>query len=163
MYRILSLFCRTVQTILFFCMLGMTVIMVSLVITRYFFSYSPSWSEEVPRYLMVWMVMLGASVLVLFDDHITLYMFAEKLGRRARLFQTIFVRVIVAAVGAVTTWTGFKFANSMWVVTAPGTQWPMAHLRFLVKATICTGRSGQMMRTRCSPCRSKSFCSCFLA
>lgn len=125
MPRILKTFCRLITIILFFCMLGMVATMVSLVVTRYLFSYSPSWSEEVTRFLMVWMVMLGGAVLVLFDDHITLYMFVEKLGRRGRLVQAIFVRGIIVAVSAVTAWTGWKFALSMWVVTAPGTQWPM--------------------------------------
>ncbi len=125
MTHVMSAFCRLVTIILFICMIGMVATMVSLVVTRYLFSYSPAWSEEVTRYLMVWMVMLGGAVLVLFDDHITLYMLAEKLGPRGRLAQTIVVRAIIVAVSAVTAWTGWKFAVSMWSVTSPGTQWPM--------------------------------------
>ena len=125
MRGLLNLLCRTTQVVLFACMLGMIVIMVSLVFTRYVFSWSPSWSEEVTRYLMIWMVMLGASTLALFDDHITLYALVEKLGPHARLIQAILVRLIVGTVCALTAWTGFKFAHSMWVVIAPGTQWPM--------------------------------------
>ena len=132
MLRALDLLCRITTILLGLFMAGMTATMVSLVITRYAFSYSPSWSEEVTRYLMVWMVMLGGAVLVLFDDHITLYMFVEKLNARWRLVQTIIVRLIVTSASAVTAWTGWDFAQSMWVVTAPGTQWPMAIPTFAI-------------------------------
>ena len=125
MKTFLKLLCRITQLVLFACMAGMTIVMISLVVTRYAFAYSPPWSEEVTRYLMVWMVMLGGAVLTLFDDHITLYMFAERLGRRARLIQGILVRALVGTVSAITAWTGFGFAFSMWSVIAPGTQWPM--------------------------------------
>lgn len=140
MSRVLGVFCRCVTVILFFCMLGMVATMASLVLTRYVFSFSPPWSEEVTRYLMVWMVMLGGAVLVLFDDHITLYLFVEKLGRRAQLLQLILVRVIIASVSAVTAWTGWGFATSMWSVIAPGTQWPMFFptVAVPVSFTLCT-------------------------
>lgn len=126
MNKALSFLCRATQIILFFCMLGMTVTIVSLVITRYFFDFSPSWSEEITRFLMVWMVMLGGAVLTLFDDHITLYMFTEKLSQRGRVMLDIVVKLMVGGIAGITAWTGFKFAFSMANVIAPGTQWSMA-------------------------------------
>ncbi|MEZ5846788.1 MAG: TRAP transporter small permease [Geminicoccaceae bacterium] len=120
MKHVLARYCRATAIFLFICMVAMAAIMNSLVVTRYFFSYSPPWTEEVTRYLMVWMVMLGAATLALFDDHITLYLFREKMGHRARLVHGIVVRAIVLAVAALTAWTGYVFAFSMWNILAPG-------------------------------------------
>ncbi len=125
MQKFLSAYCRVVALVLVICMVVMALAMNSLVVTRYAFSYSPSWTEEITRYLMVWMVMLGAATLTLFDDHITLYLVPDKLGRRGRLIHSILVRLIVLAVSILTAWTGYQFAFSMWNVLAPGSSLPM--------------------------------------
>lgn len=113
MYYILDKICKVTSALLLVCITLMTLIMVSLVVTRYLFAYSPSWSEEATRFLMVWMVMSGSAVLVLFDDHITLHVLAGKLGPRGRCLQGILVRAIIAAVSGITAWTGFKYSLSM--------------------------------------------------
>lgn len=125
MYRLLAPLCRIITVVLFISIVGMTVVMVSLVLTRYLLSYSPSWSEEATRYLMVWLVMLGGAVLVLFDDHIALHLFAQKIGPRLRLVQGVFIRSVVLLVGLLAAWTGFGFAFSMNDVIAPGSGLPM--------------------------------------
>lgn len=120
MNSVLSLICRVITVLLFVCIAGMTLIMMSLVLSRYLFSYSAPWSEEATRYLMVWMVMMGGAVLVLFDDHITLHLLAGKLGPRQALVHNILVRAVVCTVSLITAWTGYGFAFSMWNVMAPG-------------------------------------------
>ena len=125
MFRGLGLLCRAISVALFLCIFGMTVVMVSLVLTRYLLSYSPSWSEEATRYMMVWLVMLGSAVLVLFDDHIALHIFAQKLGPKQQIGQAILARLFVLLVGVTTAWTGYDFAFSMSDVTAPGSGLPM--------------------------------------
>ena len=125
MDRWLDRICAAISLLLFICLTIMTAVMVSLVLTRYLFSWSPSWSEETTRYLMVWMVMLGGAVLVLFDDHIALHILADRLGKRARMIQMILIRLVIASVCAVTAWKGYGFAVSMWTVFAPGLGIPM--------------------------------------
>lgn len=66
------------------------------------------------------MVMMGGAALVLFDDHITLYLFANKLGPRQVLIHGILVRAVVLGVSLLVAWTGYEFAFSMWSVVAPG-------------------------------------------
>lgn len=125
MSKALGAICATISVLLFCLMLGMVVIMNSLVVTRYVFSWSPSWTEEVTRYAMVWMVMLGAGVLALFEDHITLYLFNEKLGPRSRAIVNTLIRLLIAGVSGLVAWTGFKFAFSMSNILAPGSQMSM--------------------------------------
>jgi TRAP-type C4-dicarboxylate transport system permease small subunit len=74
---------------------------------------------------MVWMVMLGAGILALFEDHITLYVLNEKLTPRVRAIVHNAIRVLVAAISAIVAWTGFKFAFSMTNILAPGSQMSM--------------------------------------
>lgn len=98
----------------------MFVIFISLVITRYFFSYSPSWSEEISRFLLVWISMLGAAVLVVYQDHFALHMLVQKLSPRAKLLHSLVVQIIILVVTAVVFYHAISFANSARDVIAPG-------------------------------------------
>lgn len=126
MRRLLAGFCGAVFALQFLFMLAMVCITNGLIFSRYALSFSPAWSEEVTRYLMVWMVMLGGAVLTLFQDHITLYLVVDKLGPRGRALHKIVVNVVVCAVAVVTAWTGFGFALSMTDIRSPGSGLSMA-------------------------------------
>ena len=125
-------FCRLVTIAMSLLMVTMIVVINSLVVTRYAFSYSPSWTEEVTRYAMVWLVMLGAGVLTLFDDHIGLNMVVEKLPPRARCLQRLIVHTFVCCVAFLIAWKGFEFAWGLKDVISPALQRPMAIPAFSV-------------------------------
>ena len=120
MARALLVLCRTLSWVQLGLLLTMLGVMTSLVFTRYMFSYSPPWSEELTRFAMIWMVMLGGAVLSLFDDHITLFVFVETMGPQLRAVRDIIVRIIMIAVSTVVAYTGVKFADGMSGVVAWG-------------------------------------------
>lgn len=123
--RALDALCAVVTFLLKLMMLGMLIIMVSLVVTRYFFDYSPGWSEEGARFMLVWSVLLGAAVLVLFEDHIALHLFTQELSPGWARAQRMLCHLAVGLPSALICWKGIEFAQQMASVTAPGTQWPM--------------------------------------
>jgi len=61
---------RVVQVTLVGMVAVMTVIIILQVFMRYIFLYSLSWSEEVARYLMIWVSFLGASLALKYGFHI---------------------------------------------------------------------------------------------
>jgi TRAP-type mannitol/chloroaromatic compound transport system permease small subunit len=65
---------RTSERIVQYTLVGMvaimTVIIILQVFMRYLFLYSLSWSEEVARYLMIWVSFLGASLALKYGFHI---------------------------------------------------------------------------------------------
>ena len=52
----------------------MTLIVIVNIFSRYFLNYAISWAEEISRYLMVWMVMLGAAMGVRLGTHFRMEM-----------------------------------------------------------------------------------------
>ncbi|SDE81358.1 2,3-diketo-L-gulonate TRAP transporter small permease protein YiaM [Sporomusa acidovorans DSM 3132] len=60
-------------------MLGMVAIIFVQVIARYAFSNSLTWSEEVGRYLFVWMTFLGTALAVRNKAHVALDVLVGKL------------------------------------------------------------------------------------
>lgn len=119
--------CRLATILMVLLMVTMVVVVNSLVVTRYFFSYSPSWTEEVTRFSMIWMVMLGAGVLTLFDDHITLTLAVDKLPRRRRNWLRLLVHCFVFAIAVLIAWEGFRFAAGLADVIAPALQISMLY------------------------------------
>lgn len=75
----------------------MTAVIVMLVFTRNAMSFSFSWSEELTRYLLVWLSMLGAAVLVHKSDHIALDLLPNALRPRARAALVLVLRLPILA------------------------------------------------------------------
>jgi TRAP-type transport system small permease protein len=71
------------------------------VITRYILNFVPSWSEEVPRYLLVWITYLGAALAVKFKEHISLDVFFNLMPLRARQVGHLALNGLVSIVGTI--------------------------------------------------------------
>ncbi|MCF3935179.1 TRAP transporter small permease [Acuticoccus sp. M5D2P5] len=76
-------------------------IVIVTVVMRYVFNDVFAWSEEVPRYLMIWVGFLGAAAGVDAKDHVAFTLLLDKLkGLPARLLST-FLDLGIVAFGAV--------------------------------------------------------------
>jgi TRAP-type C4-dicarboxylate transport system permease small subunit len=78
---------KTVYYTLVVMMIVMTVTVIAQVFLRYIFSYSLSWSEEVARYLMIWVAFLGGSLALQKGLHIGVEILLTRLsvGRRRKV------------------------------------------------------------------------------
>ena len=57
------------------CLCGQVIIISIAVIGRYIFSYTPTWSEEIARVLMVWMSFLTAILSSKYNSDVIIYLF----------------------------------------------------------------------------------------
>jgi len=83
---------ETMQTKICSFMLAFMCLMVAVqVILRYVFNFSFVWSEELIRYLMIWMVMLGSALVQARNEHVRIDFFPMLAGPRGRrVMETIF-------------------------------------------------------------------------
>jgi len=77
------------------------VIICLAVFTRYLLNYVPSWSEEVPRYLLVWISYLGAALAVKYKEHISLDVFFNLMPVRARQVGHLILNLLIGIVGVI--------------------------------------------------------------
>src|SRR4030043_1114786 len=75
---------RVVQVTLVGMVAVMTVIIILQVFMRYLFLYSLSWSEEVARYLMIWVSFLGASLALKYGFHIGVEFVTNRISEKKR-------------------------------------------------------------------------------
>jgi len=87
-------------------LVGMTVVVCLNIVSRYFFGYSFSWSEEAARYMMVWMTMIGAAMAVRKWSHFHLAFLEHKVSSHTCLVLHTIALLVALAIGFLLIWQG---------------------------------------------------------
>ena len=82
-----------VKQFLNFLLIIMLLLAVFQVLSRYVINYSFSWTEEVSRFIFIWVVMLGSSVLVREKGQVAITLFIDMFKGKVRNYLEIFVTV----------------------------------------------------------------------
>ena len=88
------------------------VIIITTVITRYGFNYVLSWSEEVPRYLLIWVSFLGAAACVDLRDHIAFDYLLKRFPARLRMAVQFLINAAIFGFGFVMLLYGVQFVQA---------------------------------------------------
>lgn len=96
------------ERIAVFLLTVMTGIILTQVFARYFFSIGLRWSEEIGKYLMVWMALLGAVVVFYEQRHIAIDFLIAKFNNLRPV--KIFHLVLALALFAIIVWQGIPYA-----------------------------------------------------
>ena len=99
--RILDMFTAIAKVVMLTLTCAIFFITIVAVFTRYILNFVPSWSEEVPRYLLVWITYLGAGLAVNYKEHISLDFFFNLMPLRARQIGAMVLNVLIAIVGVI--------------------------------------------------------------
>lgn len=99
----------TVDAICSFLCLGLTAISFAAVIWRYGFNSSLIWSEELTRYMFVWVVFLGAAIGVRQRTHIAVDLSLGRLGPRGDAVLTWIERLATLAFAGFVAVPGWTF------------------------------------------------------
>ena len=99
--RVLDWIATTVKYVMLVQASMIFVIICFAVFTRYLLNYVPSWSEEIPRYLLVWISYLGAALAVKYKEHISLDVFFNLMPVRARQVGHLILNVLIGTVGVI--------------------------------------------------------------
>jgi TRAP-type C4-dicarboxylate transport system permease small subunit len=104
-----------ITTVVKWVMVSMTIVIFIIttytVFTRYLLNIVPSWSEEIPRYLLVWITYLGAGLAIKFKEHISLDVFFNLMPLRARQVGHFFLNGLVAIVAVIMVVYGIGLVN----------------------------------------------------
>lgn len=92
--------------------------LVAVVITGVFFRYvlnsSLSWSEDVSKILLLWLIFLASPIALRLGELITIDFLTEKLPSRLKHFVLAFSTLLVIAFCVVMVWQGELFALNGW-------------------------------------------------
>ena len=105
---------------------AMTWIVIINIVSRYFLNYAISWAEEVSRYLMVWMVMLGAAMGVRSGLHFRMEMIEHRVGMTLKASFHWASRIVSFLIGFILLWHGCILLPLTNYQYATATQIPMS-------------------------------------
>ena len=86
MARLLDLYCQVLKAAIALCLAVMVVLVFSNVVLRYVFNSGIATSEELSRWLLVWLTFLGAIVALREHAHLGVDSLVRALPPRGRLF-----------------------------------------------------------------------------
>lgn len=102
-YEILDKIEDTALIVMFMAMVG---IIFFQVIMRYVFNNSLSWSEELGKFLFVWLSWFGISIGHRRKEHIKITMLVDKLPAKLKILSEAFTELVLIAICGVTFYYG---------------------------------------------------------
>ncbi|WP_417260646.1 TRAP transporter small permease [Celeribacter sp.] len=105
----------TIGLVINFLIGMMLLIMCSVIVwqvfTRYALNDASSWSEEVARIMMTYMVMFGSAVVIKTGGHVTVTVLIDRVSPAVLKWLLIVRDLAMLVTLSVITWTGFAFAK----------------------------------------------------
>lgn len=128
MLNIFDRFLDFISAVVRYVILVMTtcifIIVLFTVFSRYLFNYVASWSEEVPRYLLVWIGFLGGALAVRQDEHIGFDYIFNKLPPTGQKILRLLLNLGIVIIGLIMLVYGIDFVKQFggdWMESIPFT------------------------------------------
>ena len=102
---------RVVEWVVFGLGLSLSLLVAAQVFCRYALNHSLFWSEEVARFLLVWLTFLGAAVVYRRGGHASVDLLRDRLGPRPRRVLKISAHLLSLAFFLVMIVYGWQFAH----------------------------------------------------
>lgn len=102
---------RTLDALLGCAIAVMVGSMIWQVIGRYLFHKAPGWTEELARFTMLWVAMLGSAAALRSGGHLAVTAFVDTLGPRALAVVLALRDAVMVAAAGLLAWQGFLFAQ----------------------------------------------------
>jgi TRAP-type C4-dicarboxylate transport system permease small subunit len=94
------------------------------VFSRYVLNHSLSWSEELARYMFIWLVFTSAAIVLRKDRHIQVTAFVDKLPVRVRQAIIFLGDCLMLAFAGLVLFEGLRLAAMVWTVLTAAMEIP---------------------------------------
>lgn len=98
------------------------------VICRYALGSPLTWSEELSRYLQIWMVMLGSAVMMRKGGHLAIDLVTASLPKSIKRVTDFIVFIAIIVFFGIVCWQGIFLTANAVSQTAPATNLPMCYV-----------------------------------
>lgn len=115
----------------------MVLIVFSNVVSRYFLKAALAWSEEVSRFMFIWLVFLSAVLTYVNDEHLNLDILVKSLPKKVGLLLSVISDILVSYALVLLTVGGQGLAQSSWAWLSPATSFSYGVVYLIVP--ICAG------------------------
>jgi TRAP-type C4-dicarboxylate transport system permease small subunit len=118
---------RVMLPLIFFLSAAMLVVVLAQVLFRYVLSQPLPWSEELARYLMIWVACLAASEAYAKGSHVGVDLVIRKLKPKLRKGAALLIHLLVIGLMGVVAYYGFKLSFAVHSQLSPAMEVPMTY------------------------------------
>jgi len=115
-----------IKVVIGLLLVGMVVLVFMNVIYRYFLNSAIAWSEEISRFMMIWLSFLGAVIAFIHSEHLGLDLITKAVSPKVSRLMTVLADVLVLVALGMLVSGGYTLAyetmQSGWV--SPATETP---------------------------------------
>lgn len=108
-------------------------VIVSVTILQVFFRFvldTPlTWSDELGRFLFIWMVFIGAAIVSFDDKHLTVEVIQERMSTKIKLISSIIIRTLAVAFLLITIFSSFDLVRVSHYLTSGALNIPFSYWR----------------------------------
>jgi TRAP-type C4-dicarboxylate transport system permease small subunit len=122
----------TFEAITAFLIVGMVVLTLLQVITRYGLNAGFEWTEELARLDLIYLTFFGSVVALRRREHLRIETLVNALPVRSRKFTLVAVDVASVAVLAIVVWQGVPLLRRFWSLQSAALGWPTTFFYFPV-------------------------------
>lgn len=97
---------------------------------RLFLPYSPAWTEELSRYLFIYMVALAAGVAIRQNRHVSVELYHHQLSLKTRAGYQIVISLLIGAFACIALPYSWIYAQNGTWQTSPALKVPMVYIFF---------------------------------
>jgi TRAP-type transport system small permease protein len=102
------------------------------VLARNVLHVTAMWTEELAKFLFVFIVFLGAATLMESEEHIRISILAERLPVSLARWHRLFVQLVLVAFGVIFVWSAWTNVLNSWEFYAPSMPWFRLSYLYLV-------------------------------
>jgi TRAP-type C4-dicarboxylate transport system permease small subunit len=128
MNKVLNKIDKAVEHLISILLFSMLVIVCLQVFTRKILNFSLPWTEELARFLLIWITMLGSAVAVKRKAHIGIALLVQKLTGQSRKTVQLFSHVVVVVFSLLVMVVGGAILISLPLIS--GQTSPGLHLKY---------------------------------
>lgn len=110
----------------------MVIIVFMQIISRTFTQSSFPWTEELARYLMIWLTFLGAAFSFQHGAHIGISMFIDKLPKKAAAIVQAIICILCIGLFSVLVVKGYELVGKSANQTSPAMSLPMNYVYWII-------------------------------
>jgi TRAP-type C4-dicarboxylate transport system permease small subunit len=134
--KVEAILLQALKWILFVMMAGMTLSVLLGVLFRYVLKDSLSWSEELARYLMIWIACLGAAVAYREGSHFAITLIIDKFHGTLQKTLTKIAEIMIFIFVGIVAVEGILLLHGLEGQTTPAIQIPMG-IPYLIIPVAC--------------------------
>ncbi|GAB3680251.1 TRAP transporter small permease [Salinisphaera aquimarina] len=126
--RLIAVLDTIFSTLAVLSLLGIAVVVLLQIICRLLLPFSPPWTEELSRYLFIYMVSLSSGVILRRRRHISLELFQHRLALRGQALHQMLVCIALGGFSLIVIEPAWRFASIGTFQTSPALGMPMIYV-----------------------------------